>query len=190
MEKVSNNDNALTSSQTNNSKDHSGKEKKYQFYRKPSIKKKVPEVKQTKTSMKRFLIANPLLKYDINEIDNLRQDIAAHTDPKLNHHLSTTNKDTSKNQKTRDVKSRGRQGSIIIGNLSEDMGVGPRVSTSKQGLVDYDTYKKNKFPSSTPLKSNRPNKLEQNKKKDLRVNEQKPLRRSISAHHFNRKRGL
>ncbi|XP_056629733.1 uncharacterized protein LOC130440523 [Diorhabda sublineata] len=37
--------------------------KKYKFYRKPSIKKKGPEVKQTKTSLARLFKANPLLKY-------------------------------------------------------------------------------------------------------------------------------
>lgn len=38
--------------------------RKYKFYRKPSIKKKGPEVKQTKTSLARLFKANPLLKYE------------------------------------------------------------------------------------------------------------------------------
>lgn len=45
------------------------KDKKYVFYRKPSLKMKGPEVKQTKTSMKRLLIANPLLKYEQDGIE-------------------------------------------------------------------------------------------------------------------------
>ncbi|KAJ8985539.1 hypothetical protein NQ317_019922 [Molorchus minor] len=48
-------------------KNESGK--KYNFYRKPPIKKKAPEVKQTLTSYKRMLKANPLLKYELEGKD-------------------------------------------------------------------------------------------------------------------------
>ncbi|KAG5899845.1 hypothetical protein JTB14_012316 [Gonioctena quinquepunctata] len=54
--------------QPTDSKDKTENSKKNNFYRKPSIKKKVPEVKQTKTSMRRLLKANPLLKYEMEGI--------------------------------------------------------------------------------------------------------------------------
>lgn len=50
-------------------KDNKSGSRKYTFYRKPSIKKKVPEVKQTLTSYKRMLKANPLLKYELEGKD-------------------------------------------------------------------------------------------------------------------------
>nr|CAH7742812.1 unnamed protein product [Callosobruchus chinensis] len=46
---------------------------KYRFYRKPSFKKKAPEVRQTKTSLKRIQQANPLLQLTDNEIVALQE---------------------------------------------------------------------------------------------------------------------
>nr|XP_023023447.1 uncharacterized protein LOC111511647 [Leptinotarsa decemlineata] len=59
---------STSSESKDSSKDKSENSKKYHFYRKPSIKKKAPEVKQTRTSMKRMLQANPLLKYEMEGI--------------------------------------------------------------------------------------------------------------------------
>lgn len=44
--------------------------KKYRFYRKPSLRRKGPEIKHTKTSLARILIANPLLKKKLENEDH------------------------------------------------------------------------------------------------------------------------
>ncbi|XP_050501147.1 uncharacterized protein LOC126881129 [Diabrotica virgifera virgifera] len=60
------------SKKTNTHNSGDGNSKKYKFYRKPPVRKTIPEVKQTKTSIARLLKANPLLKYENSEIkDNL-----------------------------------------------------------------------------------------------------------------------
>ncbi|VEN35056.1 unnamed protein product [Callosobruchus maculatus] len=56
-----------------NGKEDSINTGKYKFYRKPSFKKKAPEVRQTKTSLKRIQQANPLLQLTDNEIVALQE---------------------------------------------------------------------------------------------------------------------
>nr|CAI5853431.1 unnamed protein product [Callosobruchus analis] len=56
-----------------NGKEDSINTRKYRFYRKPSFKKKAPEVRQTKTSLKRIQQANPLLQLTDNEIVALQE---------------------------------------------------------------------------------------------------------------------
>lgn len=193
------NDSAGTSSASNNS---NNKEKKYVFYRKPSIKKKGPEVKQTKTSMKRLLIANPLLKYEKEgiELEQLQKVITNGTDTvpleKSLQKSATNNKENKfKDPKLPFINPRQRLNCILAGNSCDNGSTGlNRMSTSKQPIVDFSGSTQ-KILSSTlrenkpPAQNKRLAKVEQEKKRDAKIREDKPLRRSISAQHFSRKNG-
>lgn len=170
---------AGTSSSSNNSKDNSGKEKKYAFYRKPSIKKKGPEVKQTKTSMKRLLIANPLLKYQ-NEGLEL---------PKIE--KLTMNEEAAKSLKTLPNFKQTRH-SIIIGNSSDNNNEAKKSRISTSSTVSDFNNSNRRILSSTqceikPAITQKKTRTDMGEKK--KIESRKPLRRSISAQHIHRKNG-
>lgn len=200
MDQGKSSDSVGTSSTSNNT----SKEKKYVFYRKPSLKKKGPEVKQTRTSMKRLLIANPLLKYEKEgiELAQLEKVIAngLETAPleKSLQKSATSNKENKfKDPKVPPVHPRQRINSILAGNSCDNGSSGiNRLSTSKQSIVDFSVSTQ-KILSSTlregkpPLVQNkRLAKVEQDKKRDAKIKETKPFRRSISAQHFSRKNSM
>ncbi|XP_072380596.1 uncharacterized protein [Diabrotica undecimpunctata] len=69
------------SQKNNNNTNNSGvvNSKKYKFYKKPPVRKTVPEVKQTKTSIARILKANPLLKYENNQVKDIPTDASTNS---------------------------------------------------------------------------------------------------------------
>lgn len=195
------NENSGTSSSSNNSKEHSGKEKKYVFYRKPSIKKKAPEIKQTKTSMKRLLIANPLLKYDGKELPKLEK-VLTDDGGAVALQNPMNNVCTNKESKFKDPKlpignRKHRLDSILAGNSSDSknkLTVTNRISTSRQTVADFNSSAHRVLSSTicetkTVTQTKRSARVDQEKKTDAKNKDKKTLRRSISAQHFNRKNG-
>lgn len=202
MDKEKSNEITGTSSTSNNSKDRSGKDKKYVFYRKPSLKKKAPEVKQTKTSMKRLLIANPLLKYDgveLPQIEKILTDGGGPTVPEKSFQKAIPNKDSKfKDPKLPIVNPKQRLNSILAGNSSDNkdkLSFATRISTSRQSVIDFNSSTQRVLSSThcetkaVVAETKRSAKTDQEKKKDVIIKEKKTLRRSISAQHFNRKNG-
>ncbi|KAG5877341.1 hypothetical protein JTB14_030712 [Gonioctena quinquepunctata] len=177
------------SSKSSDSKDKTENSKKYNFYRKPSIKKKVPEVKHTKTSMKRMLKANPLLKYEKEGIP-------------LPCASQERNKDQaapcgSKNPKNNSSKPCGIV--RLAGNVPNP---NARHMTLNQRLSSSDFKSTNTILSSTVLddevftngdRAISKKKPTENSKTASRMSVlkvvRKPLRRSFSAQHLDRKAG-
>lgn len=118
-------------------------EKKYKFYRKPSIKKTGPEVRQTKTSLKRFLIANPLCdpsqglitpKIEINQKHGVK--LLGASVPNLQE------KNLKQNCKTKPLPSL-----LLTGNSSNKADYRP--STSNVCVTDFKTFAQPLLPLNT-----------------------------------------
>ncbi|KAJ8928106.1 hypothetical protein NQ314_019332 [Rhamnusium bicolor] len=88
-------------------------DKKYNFYRKPSIKKKAPEVKQTLTSYKRMLKANPLLKYEMEGVDfpQINKQLLS------NHNINNASGKQSVQSERQSVQPTFNSGKPIVTNL-------------------------------------------------------------------------
>ncbi|KAJ8919855.1 hypothetical protein NQ315_006384 [Exocentrus adspersus] len=203
--------------------------KKYKFYRKPSIKKKPPEVKQTKTSYKRMLNSNPLLKFELEggelpvvlgkvpqssttgEIDNLKK----------GHGKNLLQKPTMVDSEEHSLQPNFNKGKPLVTTVqrSKSVKVSSKLLTNdKKGMPSIlagsskqsgsKTISKlttrtfssstSKFLSSTRL-DNGPT-ASQSKSSVMQSNgssttnskgvpKPKPVRRSLSAEHFNRKKG-
>lgn len=216
-----------------------GDSKKYNFYRKPSIKKKVPEVKQTRTSYKRMLIANPLLKYELEGKDLAL--LTKHSQESVNGNNnaeSIAKKNLpSEKQSLHPSFKKGKQLNTQIQNshsLKNPMKLSRSISISGSKQLASENYKSTnisrqstidfnpttpKFLSSTRLENNSKiqttkgtksnyNKTEKNINKTStkensvsgsvnpkvsehkdKLKRHKPIRRSLSAQHFDRKTG-
>lgn len=227
-----------------NDKEEKSESKKYNFYRKPSIKKKAPEVKQTITSYKRMLKANPLLKYELegkdlsllckqfqtsgngqNKPENASNRNHRTEKQSLQPNFNKGNPLVGKVQRSESVKNPPKslsrpvkkEATSII-SRSKQLG-GKNISSmhiSKQSNIDFNTST-SRFLCSTRLENNSSKtvkdvsarcKTEKHKIKTLtqdnsvsssgnptvpnskdKLRKNKPMRRSLSAQHFDRKKG-
>ncbi|XP_018564806.1 uncharacterized protein LOC108906124 [Anoplophora glabripennis] len=225
---------------TSDGKENKSDSRKYNFYRKPSIKKKGPEVRQTLTSYKRMLKANPLLKHELEGKDlsllSRQSQISGSGQNKTKNTASTNNRPEkqslqanfnegkpliTKVQRSQSVKNppkslqpvKKEASSILCGSKQLR---GKNISStniSRQSNVDFNPCT-SRFLCSTRLESNcsktakdivascktdkqkirtQDNPVSNSgKSTDLNHNDRptknKPMRRSLSAQHFERKK--